>query len=59
MCIRDRKNNIGIYADDSIPYASAPTLAEVEEKITPDIDEVSMWAKENQIKMHPAKTKYI
>ena len=46
------KNNIGIYADDSILYASAPTLAEVEEKIRPDIDAVSMWAK------HPAKTKY-
>ena len=25
------KNNIGIYGDDSTPYASAPTLAEVEE----------------------------
>ena len=31
------KNNIGIYADDSTLYASAPTLAEVEEKIRPDI----------------------
>ena len=27
------KNNIGIYADDSTLYASAPTLAEVEAKI--------------------------
>ena len=52
------KNNIGIYADDSTLYASAPTLAEVEEKIRPDIDAVSMWAKENKMKMHPAKTKY-
>ena len=43
------KNNIGIYADDSIPYASAPTLAEVDEKIRPDIDAVSMWAKENKM----------
>ena len=34
------------------------TLAEVEEKIRPDIDAVSMWAKENKMKMHPAKTKY-
>ena len=32
------KNNIGIYADGSTRYASAPTLAEVEEKIRPDID---------------------
>ena len=39
------KNNIGIYADDSTLYASAPTLAEVEEKIRPDTDAVSMWAK--------------
>ena len=31
------KNNIGIYADDSTLNASAPTLAEVEEKIRPDI----------------------
>ena len=30
--------------------ASAPTLAEVEEKIRPDIDAVSMWAKENKMK---------
>ena len=52
------KNNIGIYADDSTRYASAPTLAEVEEKIRPHIDAVSMWAKENKMKMHPAKTKY-
>ena len=52
------KNNIGIYADDSTRYASASTLAEVEEKIRPDIDAVSMWAKENKMKMHPAKTKY-
>ena len=52
------KNNIGIYADDSTRYASAPTLAEVEEKIRPDIDAVSMWARENKMKMHPAKTKY-
>ena len=52
------KNNIGIYADDLTLYASAPTLAELEEKIRPDIDAVSMWAKENKIKMHPAKTKY-
>ena len=54
------KNNIGIYADDSTLYASAPTLAEVEEKIRPDIDAVSMWAKENnfKMKMHSAKTKY-
>ena len=37
------KNNIGIYADDSTLYASAPTLAEVEQKIRPDIDAVSMW----------------
>ena len=52
------KNNIGIYADDSTLYASAPTLAEVEQKIRPDIDAASMWAKENKMKMHPAKTKY-
>ena len=52
------KNNTGIYADDSSLYASAPTLAEVEEKSRPDIDAVSMWAKENKMKMHPAKTKY-
>ena len=52
------KNNIGIYADDSTLYASAPTLAKVEEKIRPDIDAVSMWAKENKMKMHPEKTKY-
>ena len=51
------KNNIGIYADDSTLYASAPTLAEVEEKIRPHIDAVSMWAKENKMKTHPAKTK--
>ena len=38
--------------------ASAPTLAEVEEKIRPEINAVSMWAKENKMKMHPAKTKY-
>ena len=38
--------------------ASAPTLAEVEEKIRPDFDAVSMWAKENKLKMHPVKTKY-
>ena len=49
------KNNIGIYADDSTLYASAPTLGEVEENIRPDIDAVSMWAKENKMKMHPAK----
>ena len=52
------KNNIGIYADDSTLYASAPTLAEVEEKIRPDIDAVAMWAKENEMEIHPAKTKY-
>ena len=52
------KNNIGIYADDSTVYASAPSLAEVEEKIKPDIDAVSMWAKENKMKIQPAKTKY-
>ena len=52
------KNNIGIYADDSTLYASTPFLAEVEEEIRPDIDAVSMWAKENKMKMHPAKTKY-
>ena len=53
------KNNIGIYADDSTLYnASAPTLADVEEKIRPDIDAASKWAKENKMKMHPAKTKY-
>ena len=52
------KNNIGIYADDSTLYPSAPTLAEVEEKIRPEIDAVSMWAKENKMKMQPAKTKY-
>ena len=52
------KNNIGIYADKSTLYASAPTLAEVEEKIKPDIDAESMWVKENKMKMHPAKTKY-
>ena len=52
------KNNIGIYAEDSTLYASAPSLAEVEEEIRPDIDAVSMWAKENKMKMHPAKTKY-
>ena len=52
------KNSIGIYADDSTLYASAPTLAEVEEKIRPDIDAVSMWAKGIKMKMHPAKTTY-
>ena len=52
------KNNIGIYADDSTLYPSAPTLAEVEEKIRPEIDAVSMLAKENKMKMQPAKTKY-
>ena len=41
------KNNIGIYVDDSTLSASAP-----------DIDALSMWAKENKMKMHPAKTKY-
>ena len=51
------KNNIGIYADDSTLYAFVPTLAEIEEKIRPDIDAVSMSAKENKMKMHPAKTK--
>ena len=37
------KNNIGIYADDSTLklYACAPTLADVEERIRPDIDAVS------------------
>ena len=52
------KNNIGIYADDSTLYASAPTLVEVEEKITHGIDAASKWAKENKMKMHPAKAKY-
>ena len=40
------------------PFMHLHTLAEVEEKIRPDIDAVSMWAKENKMKMHPAKTKY-
>ena len=35
------KNNIGFYADDSTLKASVPTLADVEEKIRPDID--SYW----------------
>ena len=52
------KNNIGIYADDSTLYASAPTLAEVEEKIRPDVVAASMWVKENKMKMYPSKTKY-
>ena len=52
------KNNIGIYADKSTLYASAPTLAEVEEKIKPYIDAESIWVKENKMKMHPAQTKY-
>ena len=52
------KNDIGIYADDSTLYASAPTLAEVEEKIRPDVVAASMWVKENTMKMHPSKTKY-
>ena len=52
------KNNIGIYADDSILYASAPILAKFEDKIRPSIDAASKWAKENKMKMHPAKTKY-
>ena len=52
------KNNIGICADDSTLCASAPTLAKVEEKIRPDIDAASKWAKENKVKMHAAKTKY-
>ena len=43
------KNNIGVYADDSTLYASAPTLADVEEKIRPDIDAVLKWRKENKI----------
>ena len=52
------KNDIGIYADDSTLYASAPTLAEVEEKIRPGVVAASMWVKENKMKMHPSKTKY-
>ena len=51
-------NNIGIYADDSTLYASATTLAEVEEKIRPDVVAASMWVKENKMKLHPSKTKY-
>ena len=47
------KNNIGIYADDSTLYASTATLAEVEEKIRPDVVAASMWVKENKI-----QTKY-
>ena len=52
------KNDIGIYANDSTLYASAPTLAEVEEKIRPDVVAASMWVKENKMKMHPSKTKH-
>ena len=52
------KNNIGIYADDSTLYASAPTLADIEEKTRPDIDAASKWVKENKMKIHQAKTKY-
>ena len=42
------KNNTGIYANDSTLCASAPNLAEVEEKIKPNIHAVLMWAKENK-----------
>ena len=53
------KNNIGFYADDSTFYASVTTctLADVEEKITPDIDAASKWAKEKKMKMDPTKKK--
>ena len=45
------KNNIGLFFLMTRPFcASALTLAEVEEKIRPDIDAVSMWAKENKMK---------
>ena len=33
-------------------------LTEVKEKIRPYIEAVSVWAKENKMKMHPSKTKY-
>ena len=39
-------------------YASGYTLAEVEGKLRSDIKEASEWAKENKMRMHPAKTKY-
>ena len=51
------KSDIGIHADDSTLHASAPTLVDFQEKIRPDIDVASKWAKENEMKMHPAKTK--
>ena len=46
------KNDIGIYADDSILYASGSTLNEVEEKLKPDLEEASKWAKKNKMRMH-------
>ena len=52
------KNNISLFADDSTLYASGSTQQEVEEKLRPDLDEVSKWAKANKMKIHQSKTKH-
>ena len=52
------KNDIGIYVDDWTFYASGSTLNEVEEKLKPDLEEASRWAKKNKMRMHQSKTKY-
>ena len=52
------KNNIGLFADDSTPHASGPTLQKFEEKIKTDLHEISKWTEENKKKIHQSKTKY-
>jgi hypothetical protein len=51
-------NNIGLYADDSTLYTSDSTIPEVEEKLKPDLIDVSTWVKDNKMKLHQSKTKY-
>lgn len=55
--IKDCK--INLFADDTLLFIAADTIAEAESKINSDLKNLSDWLKINKLKLNVKKTKYI
>lgn len=50
---------INLFADDTLLFIAADTIAEAENKINSDLKNLSDWLKTNKLKLNVKKTKYI
>ena len=55
----DKRTKMSLYADDTAVFNNNVSLLKVQENLQKDFDLISQWLENNDVHLHPNKTKVI